>query len=881
MIKTVKITSLRLYAGLKAGLSQKTAIVDLEVNPGTEKWRAGAIGLPDRIMTLRPGEPLYGINTADWPGAFITEGSDPPGFAQWLVALTVALQRWARDPVYQGRVLVGQGRRIRIALPWERDAVLKGALQMALNHLLLWNQPDATQVQLTHAARSLNAWLDQVQTGGLVPIIQRFAMAAMQRTMPVSARNGILFIGWGCRTECFESSFTGNTGNIAARIARNKPFASQMLHGAGIPIPPTALVADWEKARAVALKLGWPVVVKPSNRDQGEAVVPGIRDEALLCKAYAAAARLSPGAVIVEKHVEGEDHRLLVVGGRLLMATRRIPARVCGDGVKTVSQLISEVNADPRRGNSKRSLMMRLALDEEALACLSELSLTPESIPAAGCFVRLRRTANISTGGTAEDVTACIHPDNRFLAERAARVIGLDIAGVDFLCPDISRSWREVGGAICEVNAQPGFRPHWLSDPARDINGEIIDWLFRDKPARIPTAAITGTNGKSTVARMLHHIWLTAGRTAGVCTTNGVWIGEELVSDKNLSGYPGGRILLEDPAVEAAVIELPRKGLILFGHPCDRYDVGALLNVQDDHIGVEGIDSMAQMAQLKAEALERATQAVVINAEDPLCLAMRDRAGTQRHILVARDRSNPAVEDHRAADGEAVFIGSHQLAPWIVLAEGATETRLLPLYEIPATMNGLLRFNEVNALFAAALAWAQGVPLATMRMALASFANTPECNPGRYNFIEGFPFKVLLDFGHNPNGVAELCALVSKLEVTGKRRLLSIKLGNRHKAHFVQLAPLLAKTFDTFVLGCTPNSVKKCKDYAGDDPEGSMLASSSGALQDQGVLPENIFMERDRSTAIRTAIDTAQPGDLLVLLAEPWEALAILDAMRQ
>ena len=876
----MKITSLRLYPGLKTGLSQKTAIVDLEVSPGTEKWRAGAFGLPERIMTLRPGEPLYGVSVADWPGAFITDCSEAPGFAQWLVALTVALQRWAREPVYQGRVLVGQGRRIRIALPWEREAVLKGALQMALNHLSLWSQPDATQVRLKQAASSLNAWLDQVQAGGLAPNTHRFAMAATQRSIPVSAKNGILSIGWGCQSERLESSFTGNTGNIAARIARNKPFASQMLQGAGIPIPPTAVAQDWEKARAVAAKLGWPVVVKPSNRDQGEGVVPGIKDEALLRKAYAAAARLSPGAVIVEKHVEGDDHRLLVVGGRLLMATRRIPAGISGDGVRTVSRLIETVNADPRRGSGKRSMMMRLVLDEEALACLAEQGFTPESIPAAGRFIRLRRTANISTGGTAEDVTASIHPDNRFLAGRAARIIGLDIAGVDFLCPDISRSWREVGGAICEVNAQPGFRPHWLSDPARDINGEIIDWLFRNKPARIPTAAITGTNGKSTVARMLHHIWLTAGRTAGVCTTNGVWIGEEMVSDKNLSGYPGGRILLEDPAVEAAVIEMPRKGLIAFGHPCDRYDVAALLNVQDDHIGVEGIDSMEQMAQLKAEVLERATQAVVINAEDPLCLEMRTRAGTQRHILVARDSSNPAVQEHRAIGGEAVFIQSHQSELWIVLAEGAVETLLMPLHEIPATMNGLLRFNESNALFAAALAWAQAIPPATIRRALGSFANTPECNPGRYNFIEGFPFKVILDFGHNPDGVSEICSVASKLEVTGKRRLLNITFGNRHKAHLTALAPLLARTFDSFVLGCSKERVMRCRDYAGDDPEGAMLAAGSAALQSEGVQPGNILEERDRLTAIRTAIELSQPGDLLVLLSVPLETLQVLAVMR-
>jgi len=350
---------------------------------------------------------------------------------------------------------------------------------------------------------------------------------------------------------------------------------------------------------------------------------------------------------------------------------------------------------------------------------------------------------------------------------------------------------------------------------------------------------------------------------------------------KNLSGHPGGRILLEDPAVEAAVIEMPRKGLIRFGHPCDRYDVAVLLNVQDDHIGVDGINSLEEMAYLKAEVLERATQAIVVNAEDPLCLAMRERARAPRHILVARDVVTPALREHLQSGGHAVFAQVlHQGIPWIVLAEGTAQAPLMPLADIPATMNGLLRLNEINALFAPALAWAQGVAPETICAALASFANTAEQNPGRYNFISGFPFQVLLDYGHNPDGVRELCDLVAKLPVTGQRRLLNLKIGNRHRVHLTTLAPALAQTFDRFILGCDRDYVKQNADYVSEDPEDAMLTASRVSLFEHGISADSITVERDQSQALRLALASAQPGDLLVLLAEPWVALPVLNAAR-
>ncbi|MEX0581388.1 MAG: Mur ligase family protein, partial [Mycobacterium sp.] len=513
-----------------------------------------------------------------------------------------------------------------------------------------------------------------------------------------------------------------------------------------------------------------------------------------------------------------------------------------------------------------------------ALSCLAEEGVTVDSVPAAGRWIPLRRTANITTGGTAEDVTDSVHPDNRRLAERAARVVGLDIAGVDFLTTDISRSWHDVGGAICEVNAQPGFRNHWMADPDRDINGEIVDIIFGRRSGRIPTAAITGTNGKTTKSTMLHHIWMTAGKHTGICATPAVRVGyDDVITKLNRSGLEGAEMLLKDPAVEAAVFEMPHKGLIYLGHPCDRYEVAAMLNVTDDHIGTHGIESVQQMAELKAQVLERAERAVVINADDPLCMAMRSRAGTPRHILVTRRPDAPAVRAHRDAGGEAVFIADRDGESWIVLATGAAEEPLMGVSAIPATMNGLLRVNEMNAMFAAGLAWAQGVELNVVRRALGSFSTSPEQNPGRFNFIGGLEFQVVLDYAHNPDGFRELCSVVSQLPVAGRRLLMTKRIGNRHAAHFTEVATMMVKTFDDIIVSGDPKWIGQNAEYAGQDPVGVMLSTSRQRLLDHGGAPDRITLEPNGDTAIQMALETARAGDLVVVLADPHEALPLIN----
>lgn len=483
--------------------------------------------------------------------------------------------------------------------------------------------------------------------------------------------------------------------------------------------------------------------------------------------------------------------------------------------------------------------------------------------------------------GTPRDVSADIHPDNVDLALRAARVIGLDLAAVELSSPDITHSWREVGGAVNDVRARPDLDPYRLAGVGRDLEGEIFDCLGLGRSARIPTAAITGTNGKTTTTAMLHRIWSTAGRLTGMCTTEHVVIGDDIVVIDNLSGHPGARMILNDPGVQAAAFEMPRKGLIYFGHPCDRYDVGALLNVQDDHIGVDGIETLQQMAELKAEVLTRARHAAVVNADDPLCVAMLTRAGTDRHILVSGSPDNPVVAGHRRSGGEAAYIDVRDGRRCIVLATGDGDEVLMALNDVPATRNGLLRFNETNAMFAAAIAWAQGLDRQVIRAGLGSFNNSRDDDLGRYNFIEDLPFQLLLDFAHNPDGVREICAITAALPVSGRRLLCSLNVGSRHPRHVDRLAPAIADTFDDIVFGCDPREVARQPEYAGEDPAHTMLARSARLLEGCGVPPDRITTQPDPAEAIRAALRRAQPGDLVVVLAEPYQALPVIDEFRR
>jgi len=870
------VQRLHFFPGIHSGLSAKTAIVDITCKANIHASNTMEFNFGQKLKALAPADDYYLAMTDEWEKYFLLQPKHKINLAHWIVGATIAIQLWARHPVCKGKVLNTSDHTMQLAIPWERQDIFESALYFALAHILSWSKTNGVARELNTLASKYTDWLAQTHETTLSPNSLRFALAAKQRNIPVTLQENQIHLGSGKNALRMDSSFTSCTGVLSSNTAKNKLQTNHILRQALIPVPDAILATTYQNTLDAIKKISFPLVIKPLNQDQGVGITTNIKAHGDVLPAFNLAIQYSPQGILIEQQVKGDDFRLLVVNGRHLMASKRLPGGVIGDGKHSVQQLLAIFNRDPKRGEHKRSNQRKIALDSEVNCLLQKQNLSLDSIPEQGAFVRCRHTANISTGGTAVDVTEQIHPDNCFLAERAAQVIGLDIAGIDFLSPDISKSWREVGGAVIEVNAQPGFRPHWVSAPDRDINGEILECLFQGQTPCIPTAAITGTNGKTTTAKMLHHIWMTSGKNAGVSTTNGLWIGKHCICDQNLSGHAGGRILLSDPTVEAAIIEMPRKSLIFQGHPSDQYDVAALLNIQNDHIGVDGINSLEEMAKLKSEVIQRAKHAVVINAEDELCMQVAHSIKDKKYILVSINKKSINFSNHLKKGGSGLFTKIIQHQPWIVMVERKKEMPLMPVAEIPATLGGLVEFNISNAMFAAGLAWAQDLPLETIRMGLSTFTNSVEQNPGRMNFIEGYPFKLLLDFSHNPDTLKNLTKFIQQTEFKGKKSVLIQNVGNRHRGHIKESMAALATTFDAFMISCDAKELKKNPEWCREDPVKAILKEIKAGLLAEGIAEKAIKTEPDCIQGIKTVIAEAEPEDLLVLLAEPNTVIPII-----
>lgn len=757
MIEQFSVRSLRFFKGGQAGLPQSTVLVRIGLNGKIDQWPQFRDVLIAACRNIDLAEPLFGVDWEQLPQPLLlkaprlnvraqTQTAENSGeLGAWIVALCVVHQRLARDAVHTGRVLNSYADGWDLALPYQRPDVFKEALSKTLQMVVLCQPSELKRPEYQHLwtsqQQSRTRWLSRVQIQGLDSLSQRFALAALSHSVPVAETEGVLRLGQGSNSLRLLASFTDRSSTVAANLARSKVATMRLLRNQAIPVPRSESVSTRETAKKVQQTIGFPVVVKPSNQDMGLGVVTGISDIAQLNKAYQAAAELSPRAVIVEEHVRGDDHRILIINGEMLVATRRLPGGVTGDGYHTVRQLLATLNADPRRGNHKRSLLIEIDFDEEAMDCLREADLGLDDVPENGQRVILRRTANIATGGTAEDVTNEIHPDNRYICERAARIIGLDIAGVDFICPDIRRSWREVGGAILEVNAQPGFRPHWLSDPSRDFHGEIIKKLFKARPSRIPTAVITGAHGKTAVARILHQLWNSAGKVAGRCETGGVWVGNTCVLSEQIAAYQGAKLLLEDPDVEAAIFVMPRKQLLISGHPCAHYDVAALLNLAGDSARSDELSSLNTLVNLGSEVLLYAQNAVVINVDDSACLSLAlelRRSGrledTVKAIYVSCNAGSKATRDHLASGGAAVLIDAVGGKPWLVFADGVSRHNVITMSDVASAIDTHKAVSEINVMCAAAIAWAQDLPVDVIRKKLCDFSVLSKRSPGMNHF---------------------------------------------------------------------------------------------------------------------------------------------------
>jgi cyanophycin synthetase len=836
-----------------------------------EEWPTGRLGTAfvDQLVDALPGLATHGCSYGE-PGGFIRRMTEDEGtwLGHVLEHVVIELQSMAGVAVTFGKTRsAGAPGVYDVVFEYEQDDVGLEAADVAIEllHALLPAdlRPDAAASFDWPSRR--DEFIRYTQRRALGPSTASIVHAAEKRDIPWLRLNeySLIQLGYGCHQQRIQATITGRTSHIAVELASDKEETNRILANLGLPVPKQRLVQSVERAISAAERIGWPVVCKPYNGNHGRGVSIDLRTPEELREAFPIAQEHSR-SVIVESFITGHDHRILVVNGELIAAAKRMPGHVTGDGVQTVAQLVAEVNRDPRRGIGHEKVLTRIELDAQALGLLEKRGYTVDSVPPAGDLVLLRLTANLSTGGTATDVTDVMHPDNVEMAVRAIQAIGLDVGGVDFLTPDITQSYREVGGAICEVNAAPGFRMHMAPSEGRprDVAAKVIEMLFpRSAPSTIPIAAITGTNGKTTTSRMLAHIHKLAGKRVGLTTTDGVYIDGQRTVQGDMTGPTAARIVLSDPSVQVAVLETARGGLLRAGMAMRHVDVGAVLNIAADHLGQKGIDTLEDLAEIKRTVVEIATDTAVLNADDPLVLRMAAYTESKHLCYVTMDADHALVREHIRAGGRAVALEAGVNGQMIALYDNGAHIPLLWTHLIPATLEGKARFNVQNAMFAAAMAFAMGVRLEDIRHGLRTFDASFFQAPGRLNVYNEHPFRVLFDYGHNAHAIGELVALVNRLDVKGRRICVLSAPGDRRDSDIRAIAAVAAEgNFDHYI--CRRDDAVRGR---GADEVPQLLAAT---LRDEGIAPERIEVIVDEQQAINGALRMAMPGDLLLVFAD-------------
>lgn len=655
--------------------------------------------------------------------------ADPTPLADLYAQLVAALQsQVGRDRAVAQTRSVHQGRQHVVICTYESATLANHAAGAAVA-LLSWLSgqdtlaqggggnidPFSTAKRLGEHAAS---WLLDQTTDALVKEAERRGIPWFR----LFEFDSIVQLGHGRRQIRIRETVTGNTTSIATTLARSKRRTHLLLAELGIPTTRQLIAASEEHAVTLAEQIGYPVVIKPEDRGKSIAVSVGLKDRSEVAAAYRTA-RAASATVLVEAVVPGEDHRILVVNGKMVAASKRVAAHVIGDGRSTVEELVEVLNRDPRRGVGFTNLLVRLDLDAEADRMLAKVGLVRTSIPSSGRAVVLRGAASISASGTAVDVTRDIHLDNRIAAESAAMALGADIVGVDFVMPDIRRSWREVGGAILEINTSPGLGPHWSADGAPNVTATIMDSIVPPgTKTRIPIAAITGSNDKTTTTNFTAHILGLNGRVVGMATTERVRIGSETVAHGDYAGVSGAKIVLLDPRVEAAVLETSGRGILRRGVLFDWCDIGAVMSVGPVQVGTDGINSKEDLAKVKRLVVAQARRMAVLNADDPLCVGLAEGLAAERLCYVSYTPDNPVIERQLDRGAPAVWLDETENAK-IVLFDGATRHDLIPIADLPIAKRDAVRDNIRNAMFACAIAFGLDEPLDMIRRGLRTFAS--------------------------------------------------------------------------------------------------------------------------------------------------------------
>jgi cyanophycin synthetase len=805
--------------------------------------------------------------------------------------IAIELQRESGAQVYRGKTRGSgaPGRYNVIYGYWEEQVGLAaGRIAVRLvNHLV---QPDPG----FDLEDELDGLIRLAERRAFGPSTQAILDEAASRDIPFIRLNeqSLVQLGQGKYQQRIRATMTSMTSALAVDIAQDKKLTNQLLASAGLPVPRSDVVRSADDAVAAAKRIGYPVVTKPLDGNHGRGVGIGIRSDRAVRTGFNRALKQARGGeVVVEQMVEGNDYRILVVGGQMVAVAERVPAHVVGDGTHTVRELVDITNADPRRGIGHEKVLTKIRLGEEADRILRAQKRSLDDVPDEGAVVPLAATGNMSTGGSAIDRTWEAHEDNVDIAEEAARVVGLDIAGIDFLAPDITKPVRETGGAIIEVNASPGFRMHTNpteGDPQYAAR-PVIDLLFpAGRPSRIPIVAVTGSNGKTTTVRMISHIMKGKGHKVGLTSTDGIYIDERLTQQVDASGPRSALKVLQNPRVDLAVFEVARGGILREGLGYGRNDVAVVLNVTGDHLGLGEIETMEQLAAVKQVIVEAVPRdgVAVLNADDPLVAGMR-RACSGSVIFFSAQQDNELVERWVRRGGKAVVLEQEPQGELMVIRDGSRRT--MPIghtHLFPATFDGRARMNIQNALAAAAAAHAVGAHLHDIRHGLRTFAPSFFQAPGRMNLVELAGVKVVIDYAHNAAGLRAVGDFVEQMTsavrdhappgfaswTANLRVAVVATAGDRRDDDMRELGRVAARYFDDIIIREDVNTRGRERGETA-----AIVLEGVQAAQAEGARAGNVEIVTDEMTAVRRALDRSRPGDLVLLCvdyaSQVWEEL--------
>lgn len=853
---TMDILSIRAIEGRNIYCNHPVIVLNLSLGEYRECYTDQLPNFNQRLLKKLPGLREHYCSKGR-PGGFVERLDEGTLLGHVIEHIALELQYQAGSDVAYGKTRLQQEPDIYdVVYEYEVKEVglLAGKMAVGLAKAILKDSFWSLEENLAELKNTMARFT-------LGPSTKAIISACKERNIPVLRldSSSLLQLGYGSKQRRVQATITERTSCLAVDVAGDKTLTKRLLQDAGIPTPYGCITENLETALLTAKRFGRAVVIKPHNGNQGKGVALNLRTPQEITAAFQVAKNYSD-KILVEEHIEGRHYRVLVVDKKVIAVAERKPTYAVGDGQHTIKELISLINKNPARGIGHEKPLTKISIDPELILVLTKQGLSLDCVPKPGEKVHLRENANLSTGGIAIDVTDLIHKRNVELVLRAVEIIGLDVAGVDLVTPDISKPMDQEGGAIIEINAAPGIRMHHhpLKGQPRNAGQAIVDYLFpnSDENGRIPLAVVTGTNGKTTTTRLLAFMGRKSGHTVGYTTTSGVYINDEPIIEGDTTGPFSAQAVLKDKRVTLGVLETARGGILRGGLGYDLADVAVVTNISEDHLGQNGINTLEDLADVKALVLEALPKkgTAVLNADDPLVALMANRT-TANIIYFSRNSDNIFVRRHLGAGGKAVFVKNKQ----VIVAEGQKAIKLANLKDIALTKGGMVSYNIENSLAAISAALALGFERDTIALSLKEFGGQASHNPGRLEVFHINGITVVVDYGHNPASFAEVFKWIKSLKCS--------------KIHGVIGVP--GDRLDETIKNAGSTAAKYCHHLylkEDEDPRGRKVGEVADLLL-QGAMRENkdaldYVIEYDELEAFKMALENSKSGDVVVVFYE-------------